>query len=50
MTSNVYGIFGAGGNGSELLPILQENFNQSKDKDIKIFLLMTILLKKPFII
>lgn len=48
MTSNVYGIFGAGGNGSELLPILKENFNQSKDKDKKIFFIDDHTSKKTF--
>ena len=34
---NVYGIFGAGGNGSELLPILKNNLLNSSSENQKIF-------------
>ena len=34
---NVYGIFGAGGNGSELLPILKNNLLNSSLENQKIF-------------
>ena len=50
MSLITYGIFGAGGNASELLPILKEQLNTSSADKYEIFLLMKMRLKKPFAI